>query len=319
MKKTLLIAFLPALANGFGYMNGDEPMLLIGNTGSSTIVKYSQTDGSFMGEFIGSEMLDRPDQIILYEDSLYISTGTTVENSAILKFDKDDGSFIETYAEGGGMLRPYGFAFGGDRTLYVASFGSDQILTYPGGEVFAEGDGSEGSLVQGPNDMIFGMDGKLYLTTQGSVAVNGSATYPGLPSQVVCFDVATGEGSVFIEQPEPSSFGFVSLLGIKQDATSGNFYVSDFANNIRVYTSAGELVTTLDTNISGNQWVGNIAFGMDGYLFSVVHDYQDDANPGAILRWDTDLEEAPLVEGTEKPIFVDYNNDLVRPIGILAL
>lgn len=314
---TTALAFA-ACAAGFGYID-EEATLLIANTRASNVVRFSQRDGSFLEEFIDDALLDSPDKLLMHDGALYVSSGTSPANSGILKFDKDTGEYLETIASGGGLYRPYGFAFG-DQGVYVSSFLSDQILVYGGDEVsvFAQGDGSAESLVQGPNDMTFGMDGRLYVTTQGSVAINGSATYPGYPSQVIVFDVTTGMGDVFIPQPEPSSFGFVSLLGIKQDLATGDFYVSDFANNIRVYDSDGALLRVLDTDISGKQWVGNLDFGADGYLFAVVFDFEDDAAPGAILRWDEQLQPAPLGEN-QASIFVDFHPELVRPIGILAV
>lgn len=314
-----VLAFAAGAA-GFGYFYDEkEPTLLIANTGSSNVVRFSQLNGSFLEEFIDSELLDSPDKLLMHDGALYISSGTSPMNSGILKFDKDSGEYLETIASGGGLHRPYGFAFG-EEGVYVSSFLSDQILFFYGDEfsVFAQGNGTAESLVQGPNDMTFGMDGRLYVTTQGSVAINGSATYPGFPSQVIVFDVMTGMGDIFIPQPEPSSFGFVSLLGIKQDGATGDFYISDFANNIRVYDSGGLLLRVLDTDISGKQWVGNLDFGADGYLFAVVFDFEDETAPGAILRWDEQLQAAPLGEN-QASVFVDFNSNLVRPIGILAV
>ena len=55
------------------------------------------------------------------------------------------------------------------------------------------------------------------MTTQGSVAVDGVPTFPGLPSEVLRYDITSGVSEIFIEQPDPSpdSFGFVSFLGIE--------------------------------------------------------------------------------------------------------
>jgi hypothetical protein len=74
-------------------------------------------------------------------------------------------------------------------------------------DVFARGDGQPGGL-NGPNSLAFGPDGALYVSTEGSVA----GTFPGLPSEVLRFDVATGAHSVFIgTQPSNNFTGGLSF------------------------------------------------------------------------------------------------------------
>ena len=76
-------------------------------------------------------------------------------------------------ASGGGLFRPYGTAFepgsGGGKYLYVSSFVSDQILRYDGTtgqfvDVFASGGTGKSGDLNGPNSLLFGSDGSLYLT-----------------------------------------------------------------------------------------------------------------------------------------------------------
>lgn len=313
---------------------GGKNILLIGNTEGNNVVKYSQNSGKYLGEFISADtgLLDRPDALVIGPDGdLYLSTGTTPANSAVLRFDVDTGEYLGTFAEGGGMHRPYGYAWGPDGMLYVASFLSDQILRYDGTtgdfvDVFAQGDALPNGL-NGPDDIVFGPDGRLYITTQGSVAVNGSPTFPGLPSQVLAYDISTGESSVFIDQPDASTegFGFVSLLGIKfgPDCDNGlcDVWVSDFANDIRRYDLDGNLLQTISTNYTGtlpsNNFVGNLSFGKNNRLFSVGFTLIEGA-PGAIMRWDSEGNPLPKREN-EGAIFVPETTNLKRAIGILAL
>jgi outer membrane protein assembly factor BamB len=149
------------------------PELLVGNTRADNIVIVS--DELSIAEFIGD--VPNPDHLVVYEDTLYLSAGDTGENSAIYAYSNGT---LSVFAEGGGLMRPYGFAFDGG-ILYVASFMTDQILTYDAstGEyigVFAETDGTEEGLCNGPNHIAI-FEGSLYLTTQGSNVVNGSLTY----------------------------------------------------------------------------------------------------------------------------------------------
>ncbi|NJK28522.1 MAG: PEP-CTERM sorting domain-containing protein, partial [Coleofasciculaceae cyanobacterium SM2_3_26] len=260
---TLVLAPLAALGIG---VSEAQAILLVGNTRLSedgnrgfNVVGFDEDTGVFLGEFIaaGSGGLSNPDDLTFGPDgNLYISSGDTLENSAILRFDGFTGEFIDIFATSDTLRRPYGNAFGPDGNLYVSSFLSDEILRFNGttGEfidVFATGNGLAGGL-NGPNDLLFAPDGSLLVTTQGSVATNGVANFPGLPSQILKFDLATGMSTVFADQPVPTpeSFGFVSFLGLALGG-DGNLYTSDFANGIRVYDLAGTLLETRSTNFTG--------------------------------------------------------------------
>ncbi|MGF1525004.1 MAG: PEP-CTERM sorting domain-containing protein [Leptolyngbyaceae cyanobacterium] len=298
--------------------------VLIGNTTGNNIVEFDETTGTFLGEFIAPFAgFESPDTLIYGPDgNLYISSGTSPDTSAVYRFDADTGALIDQFATGGGLFRPYGIAFGPDANLYVSSFLSDEILRYDGTtgafiDVFAAGDGSDPDGLNGPNGLLFGPDGSLYVTTQGSVAVNGAPDFSfGFPSQVLRYDITTGEGTVFIPQPEPfpTSFGFVSFLGLVIGPEDGNLYVSDFANGLRSYDFAsGTELQVFDTNYTGtnpsNNFIGSLAFGPDNDLYTVGFDLTDDTNPGTLLRFDIDSSDRTLI-ATEQPT-------LERPIGIV--
>ena len=117
-------------------------------------------------------------------------------------------------------------------------------------DVFDSGSGLPGGL-NGPDGLAFGPDGLLYVTTQGSVAVDGAPNFTGT---------------------QPSS----------------NF-------------------------------VGGLSFGRGGKLYSVGFDLTDPATPGAILRYHWKSNQLFPGPGESGATFVGPTNDLVRPIGILAL
>jgi sugar lactone lactonase YvrE len=313
-----------------------DPYLLVGNTTADNVLRFDQETGAFIDELIpaGSGGLDSPDQIVERGDHIYVSGGTTPANSGIYRFERDSGAFVDVFASGGGLRRPYGFAFGPDGHLYVSSFLSDQILRYDADtgafvDVFATGNGQAGGL-NGPNGMVFGEDGRLYVSTQGSIAVDGMATFPGLPSEVLRFDTSDGSSEVFIEQPTPlaDSAGYVSLLGVVfgPDCAGGecDLFVSDFANGIRRYDADGNLLDTISTSYTGattTNLTGSLTFGASGELFSVGFDSTEGSdNAGVLLRWDAATGDPRPGAGLTGALFVDAGDaQLFRPIGILAI
>ncbi|WP_152629528.1 PEP-CTERM sorting domain-containing protein [Haliangium ochraceum] len=310
------------------------PHLLVASSRDDQVLRFDQDSGAFIDVFIpaGSGGLDDPDTLVVRGDYLYVAGGTTLEDSGIYRYELASGSFVDVFASGGGLLRPYGFAFGPDDRLYVSSFRSDQILRYDATtgafiDVFASGDGEAGG-VNGPNGMVFDAEGRLYLSTQGSVAVDGEVSYPGLPSEVLRFDIGDGSSEVFAEQPTPmdSSAGYVSLLGLSfgPDCEGGacDLFVSDFANGIRRYDSDGALIGSIDTSYTGtpsSNLTGSISFGDDGSLFAVGF-ADSGANEGVILRWDGATgEPRPAAELSGALLVEDSEPELIRPIGILAI
>ena len=297
-----------------------QAAILIGNTTGNNIVEFDETTGRFLGEFISPfDGFESPDTLIYGPSGdLFISSGTTRETSAIYQFDSRTGALIDKFAVGGGLFRPYGLAFGPDGLLYVSSFRSDQILRYDGltGEfvdVFAESDGTNEGL-NGPNGLLFGPDGKLYVTTQGSVAdADGNLDFR-FESQVLQYDITTGVSQVFIPQPTPfpSSFGFVSFLGLAIGPQDGDLYVSDFANGIRRYDFlSGEALDIFDTNYTGttpsSNFIGSLAFGPQDQLYTVGFDVN--TTIGSLLKFDPETGDRTLI--------ADASPALKRPIGLL--
>ncbi|WP_013325408.1 PEP-CTERM sorting domain-containing protein [Gloeothece verrucosa] len=299
--------------------------LLVGNTQGNNVVIFNEQTGAFLGNFIapGEGGLFAPDNLLYGPNGdLYVSSGDTAANSAILRYDGLTGQFKGIFASGGGLIRPYGSAFGPDGNLYVSSFLTDQILRYDGTtgafiDVFASGNGLSGGL-NGPNGLLFGADGSLYVTTQGSVG----GTFPGLPSQVLRFAPGDTTPTVFIDQPtaSPDGFGFVSLLGLAI-GPDNDLFVSDFANDIRRYDLVtGALEATLSTNYTqtspSNNFIGGLTFDQGGLLYTVGFDFTQN-NYGAILRFDGVTGDPLPSFGNESALFVPTTSKLRRPIGVL--
>ncbi|MEO1592266.1 MAG: PEP-CTERM sorting domain-containing protein [Cyanobacteria bacterium J06632_22] len=304
-----------------------QAALLVGNTEGNNIVEIDETTGAVLGEFISPfEGFESPDTLVYGPGGdLYISSGTTLDNSAIYRFDGHSGQLIDRFATGGGLLRPYGLAFGPDELLYVSSFRSDEILRYDGKtgafvDVFAAGNGTQDGLLNGPNGLLFGPDGALYVTTQGSVADDAGGIEFLFESQVLKYDIATGTGEVFVPQPEPfpSSFGFVSFLGLAVGPEDGDLYVSDFANGLRRYDfNSGVEKAVYDTNytqtLPSSNFIGSLAFGPDDDLYSVGFDFATEVdgvtNLGALLKFDPASGQRTVVASAVEA--------LRRPIGLI--
>lgn len=306
---------------------GVRAALLVGNTEGNNVLIYDDRNGRFGGEFIpaGTGGLMSPDDLTFGPDgNLYITSGDET-SGAILRFDGKTGDFLGRFDQGGTLFRPYGLAFGPDNKAYVSSFRTDEILRYNAltGEfidIFAAGTGTANGL-NGPNDLLFGPDGSLYVTTQGSVADKAGGIEFLFDSQVLKYDSATGSPTVLVPKadPLPESFGFVSFLGLSFD-DNGNLFTSDFANGIRSYNpTTGELLATIPTNYTGtdpsNNFIGNLTFDPDGRLYTVGFDFTQN-NQGAILRFDGNTGEPLPAPGQFSSIFVPPTALLQRPIGI---
>lgn len=313
-----------------------QPRLLLSTSRGNSVVELDQSGRRAPRVLVpsGSGGLEDPDAMVIGPDGkLYVSSGHSPETSAILRYDAHTGAFLGVFASGHGLYRPYGLAFGPDDLLYVSSFRSDELFRFDAHtgafvDILARGDGQPGGL-NGPNALLFGPDGKLYITTEGSIA----GEFPGLPSEVLRMDVDTGETSVFIEQPEPapSSFGFVSLLGLAfgpncraHTPRSCDLFVSDFANDVRRFDGrTGALVAQLDTNYTGTQpssnFIGGLAFGVGSRLFVAGFDLAAEGNPGAVLRYDGFSGRPLPSHGNAGAQFVAPTAALARPIGILAI
>lgn len=347
MKNQVQVFLAMSVVAGAGFVApAAEAALLIGNTRSDSIVLFDEINGTLLGDFTtpGANGLRDPDAITIGPDgNVYVSVGgnsglnlfdpTYPQDSAVLRFNLK-GEFLGVAAAGNGLTRPYGNAFGPDGNLYVSSFRTNEILRFDGKtgafiDVFAsdhnDGFGSPDGL-NGPNGLLFGPDGSLYVTTQGSannvagdlVFLFDSQVLRYSPEQVLGTQPTTTP-TVFIDQPDTlPDTEFISLLGLAFAPDFSSLYVSDFAGGIRQYDPAGNLLNVLSTTYTGtsptSNFVGDISFGADtNNLFAVGFDFTNN-NLGAVLTYPSAQGGSTAFTGS---LFTDTK--LVRPIGIAAV
>ncbi|MBC7969772.1 MAG: PEP-CTERM sorting domain-containing protein [Verrucomicrobia bacterium] len=324
-----------------------DAALLIGNTQGNDIVIFDESTGTFQGNFVtpGLGGLQSPDALTIGPDgSLYVSSGGNSglnlfdpaypQDSAILRYSLT-GEFLGVAASGGGLTRPYGNAFAPDGSLFVSSFRTNQILRYDVATgaflgVFAsDNNGGLGSAngLNGPNGLLFGPDGSLYVTTQGSAnTASGALSFP-FASQVLRYGpeqvaglASTTTPSVFVDQPAllPEA-GFISLLGLALSPTADSLYVSDFAAGVRQYDLSGNLLSVLSTNYTGttpsSNFIGSLTFGSgvnSGDLYVIGFDFTN-KNIGSVLAYADAEGSATTFSGD-----TFTSTSLIRPIGVVA-
>jgi len=341
LRLATLVACVLALSAGCGEDEPETPVgrgvLLIGNTLADNVVRFDSRTGEFLGEFIeddGPAGLIVPAGLVFSAaGDLFVASGDTAENSAIVRYNGKTGEFQTVFAVARSLVRPAGLALGPDGRLYVSSFLTDRILRFDAQtgsfvDVFASGNGAPGGL-NGPDALAFDRAGRLYVSTQGSIAVDGQPSFPGLPSQVLRFDIATGQSEVFIAQPElsPAWLGYIRLRGLAFGPDCGrsggecDLFVSDYANDIRRYdVESRALEATLAANSSGTvpgNNLGSLTFDDEGRLYTVGFDNPQGGDlRGVILRFDG-RTNAPLPSsGNTGAIFAPPTEKLVGPIGI---
>jgi sugar lactone lactonase YvrE len=324
------------------------PTVLVTSTEGDNVQQFDQLTGDYLRELIPSGPeggdLDRPDTLAIspFDGKLYISSGTTLANSAVKKYDPETGAYLGDFvAPGNNLRRPYGIAFAANPPrLFVSSFNTDAILVYDGlTGAYIEQFGSTGTGVSGqfngPNGLTVGPDGRLFITTQGSVTDQATGVVSfGAPSEVLACELATAACVIFAPQPEPSpeSLGFVSLLGVEFTPAclkaaahpKCELWVSDFANGIRRYSPAGALLETIATDFTGTtrsgNFIGALSFGggqgAPPRVFSTGFD--QGSLEGPLLRYKLNGKPAPAPGGS-LAIFSPVSSRLNRAIGVLAL
>lgn len=182
------------IAPGLGGLDGPwdllfhEGTLYVASALNDRVLTFDAGSGAFLATTIttGSGGLDGPSDLALRGGLLYVTSNA---NARVLRYTTA-GVFLDVFIEPGhGLNSPRGLVFLEAGDALLASRNSDQILRYDAdGDFLGVFTGGLGSPLEGPNDMMLGPDGLLYVVSSDN-------------NRVIRYDVSTGapqEGEVFV-------------------------------------------------------------------------------------------------------------------------
>lgn len=273
------------MSTPYAMIIGPDGNLYVSNIGDSSVLRYDLATGSPLpapgktgAEFVspGSGGLSSTRDIAFGPDgALYAASEGT---DAVLRFDPTTGGFLGTLVApgAGGLDAPRGLIFQGGY-VYVTSVGTetpsagkDSVLRYdaatgvpagvsglPGDAVFiASGSGG----LDNPSRLIFGPDGKVYVSSTASVGASTTT------NSILRYNAATGAfDTVFVSPGSGGLDGPIAMV-FRPD---GYLYVTGWRSNSvnRYQASNGAFVGTVVA--SGNGGVSNLIdllFVPDGNL-----------------------------------------------------
>ena len=314
----MALASLGASASG--------PRLVIGNTESGGVAAFDIESGAYLGAFLaptndGSTVPDdlTPDR----HGRLFIALGADRprEGTGVAAFALPAGEPLPIRLTAPTLVRPYGVAVTGDRLL-VAAFRTDAILEFDltaperGPRRLAAGSGTVDGL-NGPNDLLPMPDGRIWITTQGSVAARdgtGAVSFE-FPSQLLALDPASGGVEVLHTSTPITGAGFTSLLGLVRVPDSGHVFATDFAGALLEFSGAGELLGRIALVGDDPVRIGNLVHHDSALL---VTGFDAENLDGFVLK-------VPLVDGalpdpgSVARRYIDDPMHLRRPVGIAVI
>jgi len=209
----LVLSVCLALLAGAGNALAATPDLLVASQGSSQILRYNGTTGTYIGVFASNPAMDGPESISYGPDgSLYVASGFS---NNVTKFSSINGAYMGQFVPAGtaGLSNPQSLTFGPDGNLYVlthSTAASEAIWKFNGTTgAFISKFGTGGG--NGDTDgLTFGPDNNLY---QGRRTTDN----------ILKFDGTTG-GSLGVFATDPTNLSVASNLAFGPD---GNLYVSN--------------------------------------------------------------------------------------------
>lgn len=119
---------------------GPDGHIYVASRFTNSIKRYDAATGAFLGDFVtpGLGGLTEPFHMAFSDDGSVFYVGSSLNNT-IIAYNGADGSLISVlvkddpvtdFDETGGLITPHDVTIGPDGRMYVASFGSDEIIVY---------------------------------------------------------------------------------------------------------------------------------------------------------------------------------------------
>ena len=195
---------------------GPDGNLYVASSATHSITRYQGQSGQFIDTFVASQsggLSNAYDMSFGPDGSLYVA-----EHNKILRYSGATGAFLGAWAATGTNALTFaeGVTFGSDGKMYVADY--DRLKRFDAAGVYVN-DFPNAAHVEGSGRLRFGLDGNLYVPTNGGIyrfngvtgAFIGSSPYgdnvvfredgKGLldfTSSVNTYDWKTGSGTVLI-------------------------------------------------------------------------------------------------------------------------
>lgn len=327
-RRGLAMCVVLAAVLAFAQASGN-PKYLVGNSNGNNI-QLLNTASHKLSAFTNSPRIVSPDTMIPIpgKSQFLVSVGLQLNDSAILIIDAESGRVRGRFDDGRGPLhRPYGIAFAPNGDLIVASFWNNKVLRYSKRGVYLGEVSPNPTLTKGPNALLFGKDGNLYMTTQGSEVIDGTLQYL-FPTQII--RLRNNAWEVFSADATPYSspntvFPYASYLGLANSPVRDNYiFASDFANGILAFDlTTKAMVGRLETSFTGipsTNGFGSLTFvekpKHSKYEILAPGFLPNEGNKGAVLRFRFNTVAA--MSTTQFSFEIAPTTKLNKPINILA-
>ena len=245
--------------------NGGEELdeLWVGGWFSHNVLRVDWQTGESLGMFVPSGdggLFEAHACSFGTDNNLYV---TSHGNSTVRRYDGETGAFIDVFvSSGNGLNRSHSVFWNVDNTLLVSSEIGDRVNQYE-----AVTGNFLGSFVQpgeaglnGPEEIIQGPDGMLYLSAQSNQVLRIDPIKGGV------VDVFVGDDP---DTPEDETGGLAWAHQLKF-GPDGNLYVASSQTN-QILRYDGETGAFLDVFVhsggQGPQFPVGLAFGPDGHLY----------------------------------------------------